>query len=237
MSLHLRTRRAALVFVTLGTLPLATVACSSGSSSPSPSSSTSASSSATESAPTTTTSSPPAGGATESPAAPSSAATPSSAPASGTFGSGCSKIPKSGKGSFDGMSTEAVASAAANNPLLSTLVTAVKRAGLVDTLNNTEDITVFAPDNDAFAAVGKKDLTKILANKSQLTKILTTHVVKGRIAPDQLAGSHKTLSGATITVAGSGENFTVNGNAKVVCGNIQTSNATVYIIDHVLSPS
>ncbi len=135
------------------------------------------------------------------------------------------------------MSTAAVATAASNNPMLSTLVTAVKKAGLVDTLNNTPEITVFAPDNSAFSAMNKKTLTKALANKSQLTKILTTHVVKGRISPDQLAGKHKTLSGSSITVAGSGEDFTVNGNAKVVCGNIQTSNATVYVIDHVLMPS
>ncbi|MGI8458791.1 MAG: fasciclin domain-containing protein [Propionibacteriaceae bacterium] len=135
------------------------------------------------------------------------------------------------------MSTAGVATAASNNPLLSTLVTAVKKAGLVDTLNTTQNITVFAPDNTAFAAVNKTDLTKLLANKSQLTKTLTTHVVKGRLAPDQLAGTHKTLSGSTITITGSGTDFTVNGNAHVVCGNVQTANATVYIIDHVLSPS
>ena len=95
------------------------------------------------------------------------------------------------------MSTDGVATAAGNNPLLSTLVTAVKRAGLVDTLNNTEDITVFAPDNDAFGALGKTTLSKALADKSQLTKILTTHVVKGRLAPADLAGTHETLSGSS----------------------------------------
>ena len=135
------------------------------------------------------------------------------------------------------MSTDGVATAAANNPLLTTLVAAVKRAGLVDTLNNTQDITVFAPDNDAFSALGKTTLTKTLANKGKLTKALTTHVVKGRLASTDLAGTHQTLSGSPITITGSGDDFTVNDNAHVVCGNIQTANATVYVIDHVLSPS
>ncbi|SDU83344.1 Uncaracterized surface protein containing fasciclin (FAS1) repeats [Microlunatus sagamiharensis] len=178
----------------------------------------------------------PSQAATPEPTAPGSAtASAGSAGAAGaTFGPGCSKVPTSGKGSFDGTSTDGVATAAGNNPLLSTLVVAVKRAGLVDTLNNTEDVTVFAPDDDAFAALGKTTLTKVLADRSQLTTILTTHVVEGRLAPADLAGTHKTLSGSSITVTGSGEDFTVNGNARVVCGNVQTANATVYVIDHVL---
>ena len=69
------------------------------------------------------------------------------------FGAGCAAVPTTGKGSFDGMSQDPVATAASNNPALSTLVTAVKAAGLVDTLNTTKDITVFAPTNDAFAAM------------------------------------------------------------------------------------
>ena len=66
------------------------------------------------------------------------------------FGAGCASVPKTGKGSFDGMPQDPVATAASNNPALSTLVTAVKAAGLVDTLNTTEDLTVFAPTDDAF---------------------------------------------------------------------------------------
>ena len=72
------------------------------------------------------------------------------------FGAACSAVPKTGSGSFDGMSQDPVATAASNNPLLSTLVTAVKKAGLVDTLNSAEDITVFAPTNDAFAKIDKR---------------------------------------------------------------------------------
>ena len=153
------------------------------------------------------------------------------------FGEGCAAVPKDGKGSFNGMATDPVATAASNNPLLSTLVTAVKQAGLVDTLNSAPEITVFAPVNDAFAKIPAADLKKVLADKPTLTKILTNHVVAGKIAPDQLAGDHKTLAGTTITVKGSGKDFTVGkANAKVICGNVPTANATVYIIDGVLMP-
>ena len=157
--------------------------------------------------------------------------------ASAVFGPGCQAVPKDGKGSFNGMATDPVATAASNNPLLSTLVTAVKAAGLVDTLNSAPEITVFAPVNDAFAKIPAADLKKVLADKPTLTKILTNHVVAGKLSPDQLAGDHKTLAGTTITVKGSGENFTVGkADAKIICGNVPTANATVYIIDGVLMP-
>ena len=162
---------------------------------------------------------------------------PSMDSASAPFGAACAAVPKTGKGSFDGMSADPVATAASNNPLLSTLVTAVKQAGLVDTLNNTKDITVFAPTNDAFAKIDPATLKKVLADKKMLTSILTEHVVGETLTPANLAGEHKTLNPAQgVTVKGSGEDFTVNGNAKVLCGNVQTANATVYIIDTVLLP-
>jgi uncharacterized surface protein with fasciclin (FAS1) repeats len=136
------------------------------------------------------------------------------------------------------MSSDPVATAAGNNPALSTLVSAVKEAGLVDTLNTTQDITVFAPTDDAFADVDKATMTKAMGDpKGLLTDVLTAHVVAGRLAPDQLAGEHQTLNKSQpVTVTGSGESFEVNGEAMVVCGNVQTANATVYIIDHVLLP-
>ncbi|MFJ2769146.1 fasciclin domain-containing protein [Streptomyces sp. NPDC087300] len=156
---------------------------------------------------------------------------------SGPFGPACDSVPKDGAGSFDGMASDPVATAASHNPALSTLVAAVKKAGLVDTLNNAKDVTVFAPTNDAFAKIPKADLDKVLANKDQLTKILTYHVVGEKVMPGQLAkGSFKTLEGGTLTTAGSGESYKVNDSAKVVCGNVKTSNATVYLIDSVLMP-
>jgi uncharacterized surface protein with fasciclin (FAS1) repeats len=153
------------------------------------------------------------------------------------FGPGCAAVPADGAGSFAGMAADPVATAASNNPVLSTLVTAVGKAGLGDTLNTAKDITVFAPTNDAFAALDKATMDKAMGDpKGLLTTVLTNHVVEGRLSPDQLAGDHKTLAGTTITVEGSGEDFTV-GTAKVVCGNVQTANATVYIIDGVLLPA
>ena len=163
----------------------------------------------------------------------------SSSMADQPFGAACSAVPTSGKGSFDGMSSDPVATAASNNPVLSTLVTAVKAAGLVDTLNTTEDITVFAPTNDAFKAVPPATLKTALGDpKGLLTDVLTAHVVAGKLSPDQLAGEHQSLNKTQkVTVTGSGESFEVNGQAMVVCGNVKTANATVYIIDNVLLPS
>src|SRR5215217_4701573 len=170
-----------------------------------------------------------------------SAASPTTAApmtASGPFGAACSAVPASGAGSLDALAQDPVATAASNTPELSTLVTAVKKADLVDTLNTAQGITVFAPTNDAFGALPKATLDKALGDpKGLLTTVLTYHVVPGQLAPDQLAGSHKTLQGDTIQVSGSGEDFTVNGNSSVVCGNIQTANATVYLIDQVLLPN
>jgi uncharacterized surface protein with fasciclin (FAS1) repeats len=154
-----------------------------------------------------------------------------------TFGPGCTLIPSDGAGSFNGMATAPVATAASANPLLKTLVTAVGKAGLVDTLNSADALTVFAPTDDAFAKIPSDTLNGLLADKKMLTTVLTHHVVAGKLSPDQLAGTHKTLAGDTIKIDGSGEDFTVEGaNAKVLCGNIQTANATVYVIDTVLVP-
>jgi uncharacterized surface protein with fasciclin (FAS1) repeats len=153
------------------------------------------------------------------------------------FGAACSAVPTTGRGSFDGMSADPVATAASNNPVLSTLVTAVTRAKLGDTLNSAQDITVLAPTNDAFEAMDKATLDKAMADPTGLlSKVLTYHVLKGRIAPDQLAGMHESLEGASVSITGSGSDFTVDGGASVVCGNVQTANATVYIIDQVLMP-
>ena len=153
------------------------------------------------------------------------------------FGAGCSAVPTEGEGSFTGMTDDPVATAASNNPVLSTLVQAVTAANLVDTLNSADQITVFAPTNDAFSALPKATLDAAMADpKGLLTTVLTYHVVEGKLSPEMLAGTHKTLQGGTLEITGSGEAFKVNGQSSVVCGNVQTANATVYIIDNVLMP-
>ncbi|MFH8612191.1 fasciclin domain-containing protein [Streptomyces sp. NPDC018029] len=205
-----RFRRAAVAVASVALLPLALTACSDDSKDKDSASSDTAKSSAAD----------PATGSMTEP-----------------FGPACSSVPKDGKGSFDGMAEDPVATAASNNTALSTLVTAVKKAGLVDTLNNAENITVFAPTNDAFAKIPKADLDKVLNDKAQLTKILTYHVVGEKIAPDDLKnGSYETLEKSKLTTSGSGESYKVNDSADVVCGNVRTANANVYIIDTVLMP-
>jgi uncharacterized surface protein with fasciclin (FAS1) repeats len=155
------------------------------------------------------------------------------------FGDGCASIPTEGKGSFNGMVTDPVATAASNNPLLKTLVTAVGVAGLGDTLNSAPALTVFAPTDDAFAKIPAKDLEAVLADKPTLTAILTHHVVAEELDPESVVGEHETLNGDMIDIEGDAESgLTVDGmSATVLCGNIPTANATVYVIDSVLMPT
>ena len=187
--------------------------------------------------------------ATDTGASESSSAAPGSSTESGTdmaaaepFGEGCTAVPADGEGSFTGMTDDPVATAASNNPVLSTLVTAVMQANLVDTLNTAQDITVIAPANPAFEAIPADQLQAVLADNAQLTAILSHHVIDGRLAPDELAGTHTTLNGDEVTIEGMGEDFTVaqtvtGTQASVICGNVQTANATVYIVDQVLAPA
>lgn len=158
------------------------------------------------------------------------------------FGAACAEVPTEGEGSVEGMADDPVATAASNNPLLKTLVAAVGKADLVDTLNSAEDITVFAPTDEAFAKIPKKTLNKVLKDKKTLTAILTHHVVGEPLTPENLAGEHDTFNKDMVSVEGSGESFTVMADdqgtqANVICGNVQTANATVYIVDTVLMPS
>ena len=141
--------------------------------------------------------------ASSSPMASATAGGGSGAATTADFGPACASVPKSGAGSFTGMSTAPVATAASANPVLSTLVAAVKAAGLVDTLNSASNITVFAPDNAAFAKIPAATLKSVLANKAELTKILTYHVASGRQTPADLASGMaiKTLEGGDVMPA------------------------------------
>jgi uncharacterized surface protein with fasciclin (FAS1) repeats len=217
MNMHIR--RVAVALATAAALPVVLTACSDGGKDDGASNSAKASASAPV----------PDGKSAGSPAMAGSSGQP--------FGPGCASVPKDGAGAFDGMAKDPVATAASNNPALSTLVTAVRKAGLVDTLNNAENITVFAPTNEAFAKIPKATLDKVLADKARLTKILTYHVVGQKLTPKQLEnGSFETLEKSRLMTSGSGESYTVNDSARVVCGEVRTANANVYIIDTVLMP-
>ncbi|MFD9975719.1 fasciclin domain-containing protein [Streptomyces sp. NPDC059017] len=158
-------------------------------------------------------------------------------PAVEPFGPGCAALPTSGEGSPAAMADDPVATAASHQPELSTLVSAVQKAGLVETLNNADGITLFAPTNDAFAKIPKAQLDAVLNDQEQLKKLLTYHVVGTEVTADRMPdGRFKTLEGAELTTSGSGDSFKVNGSAAVLCGDVTTSNAVVHIIDRVLQP-
>ncbi|WP_439660259.1 fasciclin domain-containing protein [Lentzea sp. HUAS TT2] len=173
--------------------------------------------------------------------APSSAAMAD--PAKDLVGPGCADYAKqvpSGSGSVSGMAADPVAVAASNNPLLTTLVSAVSgklnpKVNLVSTLNGAE-FTVFAPVDSAFAKIDPATIEKLKTDDALLTKILTYHVVPGQITPDKIAGDQKTVQTGTVKVTGSGNAIKVN-DANVICGGVHTANATVYLIDSVLMPS
>ena len=173
----------------------------------------------------------------------SAAASPTSNAGADLVGSGCAAYAKtvpSGAGSIVGMSQDPVAVAASNNPLLKTLVAAVSgklnpKVNLVSTLDGSQ-FTVFAPVDTAFAKLPAATVTALEqpSNAPLLTSILTYHVLPGEILPANIDGTHTTVEGQTLTVTGSGDNIMVNGS-KVICGGVHTANATVYLIDTVLT--
>ena len=137
------------------------------------------------------------------------------------------------------MANSPVAVAASNSPVLTTLASAVSGTlnpgvNLVDTLNGGE-FTVFAPVDAAFAKIDPATIAILKVDAPLLTDILTYHVVPGQLDPSQVVGTQKTAEGATLTVTGAGDHLQVNG-ANVICGGIQTANATLYLIDSVLMP-
>ena len=145
------------------------------------------------------------------------------------------------EGTLAGMTDDPVATAASSNPVLTTLVTAVKAAGLVDTLNSADALTVFAPTDCAFAALDPATLKAALADpQGLLTQVLGFHVVAGqRLSAADLAGKNElmTFTNEKLPLGKDGESLTVGGGqAKVVVPDIQTANATVHLIDTVMMP-
>ncbi|GAB6938161.1 fasciclin domain-containing protein [Isoptericola variabilis] len=226
MNVRTRTRTAAAGFATLALLGLAACSSDSGSDAGSGSEET-----MTEEAPT----------ASDEPSDEMSEDM-SADPAANLVGPGCDayaeQVPD-GAGSITGMSTDPVAVAASNNPMLTTLTKAVSGelnpdVDLVDTLNGGE-FTVFAPVDDAFAEVDEKTLDTLSTDADLLTTVLTYHVVPGQVLPEDIAGEHETVQGDTLEVTGSGDELKVN-DANVICGGVMTQNATVYLVDSVLMP-
>jgi transforming growth factor-beta-induced protein len=144
------------------------------------------------------------------------------------------------EGTLSGMTDDPVATAASSNPVLTTLVSAVGAAGLGDTLNGAEELTVFAPTDCAFAALDEATLQAALDDpQGLLTQVLGFHVVPQRLSSDELAGVSEleTFTGETLQVSADGETIELaGGQAKIVVPDIQTANATVYLIDAVMVP-
>jgi uncharacterized surface protein with fasciclin (FAS1) repeats len=218
-------------FAALGALAALTVALTACSSSETPSSTTTATSAAAA--------------ATSAPAAASDGVTTTT----DTFGPACGQLPQGdAPGSLNAMGPTPVATAASTNPLLTTLVSAVGAVpGLAQTLNQQKGITVFAPYNPAFDEVkktlGEQKFDALLKNPTGLNALLSYHVVPKRydVAGLLAAGTTTELAGGDVKISGdktSGVTITDGqGNtAKVLCGNIPTSNATVFVIDKVLMP-
>ncbi|WP_414941884.1 fasciclin domain-containing protein [Amycolatopsis sp. cmx-11-51] len=188
------------------------------------------------------------GSSSSAPAPSPSMSAPMSSAASGegvttnadVFGPACSQLPQGSEaGSLDSMGPQPVASAASTNPLLTKLVAAVKATNLVDTLNSQQAITVFAPADPAFAALGDAKFNELAGKPAELAPILQYHVVGKRYDAKGLE-SAKTLeslntAGGPLKIEGTGDAMTVNG-AKILCGNIPTKNATVFVIDKVMTP-
>jgi uncharacterized surface protein with fasciclin (FAS1) repeats len=155
----------------------------------------------------------------------------------GTFGPDCSELPRSGGGSVAAMAEQKVADAAAGSRQLAQLTAALKQARLDDTLNRADNVTLFAPTNHAFNSLTEAQRESLLNDPERLKKVLTYHVVDADVTPSELPnGSFKTLEGSELTTSGSGTSFKVNNTADIVCGNITTANATVYLIDGLLTP-
>jgi uncharacterized surface protein with fasciclin (FAS1) repeats len=145
------------------------------------------------------------------------------------------------EGTLAGMTDDPVGTAASSNPVLTTLVTAVTEADLVDTLNSAEALTVFAPTDCAFAALDPATLEAALADPTGLlTTVLGFHVIAGEQIPASgLSDGQEleTFTGETLVVAVDGDTVSLNdGGATVLVPDIQTANATVHLIDNVMIP-
>ncbi len=194
----------------------------------------------------------PAPGASGATSPPAASALDPAASATGTAGGGATRTadvfgPRCATAGVRAMDARPLATAVAAAPLLSTLTTAIGTANLRDVLNEQPGATVFAPDDDAFAALraamGDAAYTALLADPTRLGTLLEYHVSGTRLAAADLlaAGRSSELTDGDVTVGGSvAGGVTVTdgrgGVAKVLCGDIPTSNATVFVIDRVLVP-
>ena len=134
--------------------------------------------------------------------------------------------------------TQSIVDIAVGNPDFSTLVTALQAAGLVETLQGAGPFTVFAPTNAAFAKVDPATLAALLNDKAALTRVLTYHVVAGKVLAADVVKltSAKTVEGSDVNIAVMGSMVMLNGSTTVTATDIQASNGVIHVIDSVLLP-
>ncbi|WP_113907699.1 fasciclin domain-containing protein [Aliidiomarina celeris] len=144
--------------------------------------------------------------------------------------------------SYEKKETASIAEVAASNGNFQTLVAALQAADLVEALSGDGEFTVFAPTDEAFAALPEGTVETLLMpeNRDQLIAVLTYHVVPGTVMSSDLAGEQTyadTLQGQTLNIDASGYGVSVNGGAKVTTADIEASNGVIHVIDTVLLPS
>ena len=184
--------------------------------------------------------------------APAPAAEDTAAPAGTVTGEVTAAAGNSMVGGAEMFADKPIAENASAAPNLTTLVTAVKQAGLVETLAGPGPFTVFAPTNDAFAKVDKATLDGLMKpeGKDSLTKVLTYHVVPGKLTAADLAAKIKegngtaklkTVEGEELTVTMDGDKVKVAGQggstAYVSQADVMQSNGVVHVVDGVLTPT
>jgi len=153
------------------------------------------------------------------------------------FGAGCRILHRHGPGSQAALAAVPVGADVSQVPGLSRLANAIRRASLTGMLDTASALTVFAPDNAAFDSLGPGNLPALLATRPDLVRVLKFHLVAGRVTPAELVKGRvlTTLAGTKLNVAHSGRSLSIN-NAAVTCGNVQTSNATVYVVSRFIVP-
>ncbi|MET8000873.1 fasciclin domain-containing protein [Nonomuraea glycinis] len=163
--------------------------------------------------------------------------TPTQRPAPPRRGQTCDLLPSSGPGSSAALADQRVATALADIPKASTFVSAIEKADFTAKFNDENDITVFVPVNKAFDTYGGSKTEDLFADKEALISFLAYTVVNGRKTPADLTdASLRTKQGGDLEAKNVNGKITLNGTAKVLCSNIQTANANVYLIDTVLPP-
>ncbi|MBR8740926.1 fasciclin domain-containing protein [Nocardiopsis sp. MG754419] len=154
------------------------------------------------------------------------------------FGPDCADFPREGPGSLAAMAEQSLTDAVAATPLLERLSFALDRSGLAPGLDAAEDLTLFAPINDAFDMYPDPEIHDLFSDPAALARLLGRHVVLDEVAGADLSGAtFETLGGARIRTDESEGEYTVDGYAPVVCADVRTADATVHVASMLLIPS